>query len=180
MEMGDHDLQLFGGRRNHFPADETFLPHRNYMAHPYHEEAFSTSTSTVPVLSNGMGIPSGLVTFGIGHQYDHNFNIGASVGASISATLFGVEMESGGWSLRNMDGAGGGNSRWPRQETLTLLDIRSKLDSKFKEANHKGPLWDEVSRYYPTLHCTKSTFFFDHFLVLSFNHFGGGFKSPNA
>ncbi|XP_023526488.1 trihelix transcription factor PTL [Cucurbita pepo subsp. pepo] len=36
--------------------------------------------------------------------------------------------------------------RWPRQETLTLLDIRSRLDSKFKEANQKGPLWDEVSR----------------------------------
>lgn len=37
-------------------------------------------------------------------------------------------------------------ARWPRQETLTLLDIRSRLDSKFKEANQKGPLWDEVSR----------------------------------
>ncbi|KAG4959620.1 Trihelix transcription factor PTL [Glycine soja] len=36
--------------------------------------------------------------------------------------------------------------RWPRQETLTLLEIRSRLDPKFKEANHKGPLWDEVSR----------------------------------
>ncbi|KAG6596550.1 Trihelix transcription factor PTL, partial [Cucurbita argyrosperma subsp. sororia] len=37
-------------------------------------------------------------------------------------------------------------ARWPRQETLTLLDVRSRLDSKFKEANQKGPLWDEVSR----------------------------------
>jgi hypothetical protein len=43
---------------------------------------------------------------------------------------------------------GGNNSRWPRQETLTLLEIRSRLDSRFKEANQKGPLWDEVSRYY--------------------------------
>lgn len=41
---------------------------------------------------------------------------------------------------------GGGNSRWPRQETLTLLEIRSSLDNKFKEANQKGPLWDEVAR----------------------------------
>ncbi|XP_058088442.1 trihelix transcription factor PTL [Magnolia sinica] len=40
----------------------------------------------------------------------------------------------------------GGNGRWPRQETLTLLEVRSRLDSKFREANHKGPLWDEVSR----------------------------------
>ncbi|KAH9328603.1 hypothetical protein KI387_000711, partial [Taxus chinensis] len=41
---------------------------------------------------------------------------------------------------------GGGNSRWPRQETLTLLKIRSEMDSKFREATHKGPLWDEISR----------------------------------
>ncbi|XP_073156875.1 trihelix transcription factor PTL-like isoform X1 [Henckelia pumila] len=44
------------------------------------------------------------------------------------------------------NGGGGVAGRWPRQETLTLLEIRSRLDSKFKEANQKGPLWDEVSR----------------------------------
>ncbi|KAK7244960.1 hypothetical protein RIF29_39789 [Crotalaria pallida] len=43
-------------------------------------------------------------------------------------------------------GEGSTTGRWPRQETLTLLDIRSRLDPKFKEANQKGPLWDEVSR----------------------------------
>ncbi|XVE96492.1 hypothetical protein REPUB_Repub02eG0226900 [Reevesia pubescens] len=43
-------------------------------------------------------------------------------------------------------GGDAGTGRWPRQETLTLLEIRSRLDSKFKEANQKGPLWDEVSR----------------------------------
>ncbi|KAI3757140.1 hypothetical protein L6452_04674 [Arctium lappa] len=40
-------------------------------------------------------------------------------------------------------------TRWPRQETLTLLEIRSRLDPCFKEAsssNHKTPLWDEISR----------------------------------
>ncbi|KAI3706026.1 hypothetical protein L1987_76279 [Smallanthus sonchifolius] len=39
--------------------------------------------------------------------------------------------------------------RWPRQETLALLEIRSRLDRCFKEAtssNHKAPLWDEISR----------------------------------
>lgn len=45
------------------------------------------------------------------------------------------------------DGGGdGGSARWPRQETLTLLEVRSRLDHKFKEANQKGPLWDEVAR----------------------------------
>jgi hypothetical protein len=43
-------------------------------------------------------------------------------------------------------GPDGGTGRWPRQETLTLLEVRSRLDPKFKEANQKGPLWDEVSR----------------------------------
>lgn len=58
--------------------------------------------------------------------------------AAASAAGFGaLEMDAPG---------GGGNGRWPRQETLTLLEIRSRLDYKFKEANQKGPLWDEVSR----------------------------------
>ncbi|CAL9153985.1 trihelix transcription factor PTL-like [Musa acuminata AAA Group] len=43
-------------------------------------------------------------------------------------------------------GGGGGQGRWPRQETLTLLEVRSRLDSSFREAARRGPLWDEVSR----------------------------------
>ncbi|KAK7268433.1 hypothetical protein RIF29_21131 [Crotalaria pallida] len=39
-----------------------------------------------------------------------------------------------------------GNNRWPRQETLSLLEIRSRLDSKFRESNLKAPLWNEISR----------------------------------
>ncbi|KAF8396452.1 hypothetical protein HHK36_018071 [Tetracentron sinense] len=57
-----------------------------------------------------------------------------------AAALCGLEMEGG------CIGAEDGNGRWPRQETLTLLEIRSRLDHKFKEANQKGLLWDEVSR----------------------------------
>lgn len=50
-------------------------------------------------------------------------------------------------------GAGGETQRrWPRQETLTLLDVRARLDSRFKETSHKAPLWDEVSRYVLTNH----------------------------
>ncbi|KAJ9537128.1 hypothetical protein OSB04_029861 [Centaurea solstitialis] len=72
-----------------------------------------------------------------------------STTASLSAGG-GLEMELGGGGLEmeigGGGGGGGGNGRWPRQETLTLLEVRSRLDSKFKEANQKGPLWDEVSR----------------------------------
>ncbi|XP_047328949.1 trihelix transcription factor PTL-like [Impatiens glandulifera] len=43
-------------------------------------------------------------------------------------------------------------ARWPRQETLTLLEIRSNLDSNFKISNLKGPLWDQVSRIMASEH----------------------------
>lgn len=49
-------------------------------------------------------------------------------------------------TVGGFDGGDGGTARWPRQETLTLLEIRSRLHHKFKEANQKGPLWDEVAR----------------------------------
>lgn len=67
----------------------------------------------------------------------------AANSATVTASL------SGGGGLMEAEAGGdiGGSGRWPRQETLTLLEIRSRLDFKFKEANQKGPLWDEVSRY---------------------------------
>ncbi|XP_077233400.1 trihelix transcription factor GTL1-like isoform X2 [Tasmannia lanceolata] len=37
-------------------------------------------------------------------------------------------------------------NRWPRQETLALLKIRSEMDSVFKDSTLKGPLWEDVSR----------------------------------
>ncbi|KAL4312984.1 hypothetical protein GQ457_01G012680 [Hibiscus cannabinus] len=39
-----------------------------------------------------------------------------------------------------------GGNRWPRQETVALLKIRSDMDVTFREASVKGPLWEEVSR----------------------------------
>nr|GLL36385.1 trihelix transcription factor PTL-like [Ipomoea trifida] len=63
-------------------------------------------------------------------------------GGASSSAFSGLDIDAGGGGL----GFDGGNGRWPRQETLTLLEIRSRLDPKFKEANQKGPLWDEVSR----------------------------------
>ncbi|KAL4280986.1 hypothetical protein GQ457_03G031990 [Hibiscus cannabinus] len=43
------------------------------------------------------------------------------------------------------DRSSGGN-RWPRQETLALLKIRSDMESVFRDSTLKGPLWEEVSR----------------------------------
>ncbi|KAL0316131.1 UNVERIFIED_CONTAM: Trihelix transcription factor PTL [Sesamum radiatum] len=66
----------------------------------------------------------------------------ASSSAAAGGHLISFEMDAGG----GRGGGDGGTGRWPRQETLTLLEIRSRLNPKFKEANQKGPLWDEVSR----------------------------------
>ncbi|EXB76035.1 Trihelix transcription factor GT-2 [Morus notabilis] len=37
-------------------------------------------------------------------------------------------------------------NRWPRQETLALLEIRSDMDSKFRDSSVKAPLWEDISR----------------------------------
>lgn len=39
-----------------------------------------------------------------------------------------------------------GGNRWPRQETLALLKIRSDMDQVFRDSSLKGPLWEEISR----------------------------------
>lgn len=50
--------------------------------------------------------------------------------------------------MRSTAEAGGGSgNRWPRQETLALLQIRSEMDAVFRDATLKGPLWEQVSRY---------------------------------
>lgn len=72
--------------------------------------------------------------------------------------LSGLEAETAGC----IGGGDASTGRWPRQETLTLLDIRSRLDPKFKEANQKGPLWDEVSRYKILFYFFNSTCFCFH------------------
>eukprot|EP01018_Ginkgo_biloba_P018005 Gb_37561 [translate_table: standard] len=41
---------------------------------------------------------------------------------------------------------GSSGNRWPRQETLALLKIRSEMDANFRDASLKGPLWEDISR----------------------------------
>ncbi|KAG8082839.1 hypothetical protein GUJ93_ZPchr0014g46643 [Zizania palustris] len=43
-------------------------------------------------------------------------------------------------------GSGAAGNRWPREETLALIRIRSEMDATFRDASLKGPLWEEVSR----------------------------------
>ncbi|GMI68617.1 hypothetical protein like AT1G76880 [Hibiscus trionum] len=52
---------------------------------------------------------------------------------------------AGNVSLENERNFSSGN-RWPRQETLALLKIRSEMDTAFRDSGVKAPLWEEVSR----------------------------------
>ncbi|XP_028125460.1 trihelix transcription factor PTL-like [Camellia sinensis] len=118
--------------RPHFPpTEDLFSGHRN-LTQPHHHHYQ-------------------MVMLGPHHHHHHEFQsdsvtttaAAAAAAAAAEPSLNGLEMEGGGGGF---GGDGGGTGRWPRQETLTLLEIRSRLDSKFKESNQKGPLWDEVSR----------------------------------
>lgn len=37
-------------------------------------------------------------------------------------------------------------NRWPREETMALLKIRSEMDVAFRDTSPKAPLWQQVSR----------------------------------
>ncbi|KAL8171928.1 hypothetical protein V2J09_023732 [Rumex salicifolius] len=73
--------------------------------------------------------------------------VGGAHELSSEAAAIGDE-ESKGRSGGGEESGGGGSdgSRWPRQETLALLQIRSDMDSVFRDSSHKGPLWNEISR----------------------------------
>ncbi|RZC77145.1 hypothetical protein C5167_001299 [Papaver somniferum] len=86
----------------------------------------------------------------------------AAAATSTSTSTTGVNNESGSMNVdfpeneRLRITAGGlseegdrnssGGSRWPRQETMALLKIRSDMDVIFRDSTLKGPLWEEVSR----------------------------------
>ncbi|KAL6504821.1 hypothetical protein OROHE_023579 [Orobanche hederae] len=65
---------------------------------------------------------------------------GGASGGSSEAGAASSSVPGGG-----MEEIGGGN-RWPRQETLALLKIRSDMGVTFRDSCLKGPLWEEVSR----------------------------------
>ncbi|PON36353.1 GAMYB transcription factor [Parasponia andersonii] len=174
MEMEDQygmaDLrQLMNGTRSHFPVipqpTELFPGHRPGIA-PQQQQQQQVVQQPFEMMM--MGRPAGateIMPRGPFHHHHHHqhhqfirseSSAGTTSGAASITTVTatsapslsgggggGFELGESGGCLGMMDG---GTGRWPRQETLTLLEIRSRLDSKFKEANQKGPLWDEVSR----------------------------------
>ncbi|KAG6388589.1 hypothetical protein SASPL_150021 [Salvia splendens] len=71
---------------------------------------------------------------------------GASGGSSEAGGASSSVLAGGADENEKIGGGGGGGKRWPRQETLALLKIRSDMDVTFRDASLKGPLWEEVSR----------------------------------
>ncbi|KAI3464646.1 hypothetical protein Pfo_021309 [Paulownia fortunei] len=69
-----------------------------------------------------------------------------SGGASGGSSEVGGSSSIPGGAVEESERSGGGGNRWPRQETLALLKIRSDMDVAFRDASLKGPLWEEVSR----------------------------------
>ncbi|XP_015055429.1 trihelix transcription factor PTL-like [Solanum pennellii] len=101
-----------------------------------HFDMLMTSTTTTTATTH---VPQHENYFPHHHHYHYHHGFHPE-----SSTVAGSTV-SGGCALSAME-TEGGNGRWPRQETLKLLEVRSQLDSKFKETIQKGPLWDEVSR----------------------------------
>lgn len=66
----------------------------------------------------------------------------AAAAAAVGAFEVSEEMNDRGFGL----------NRWPRQETLALLKIRSDMGIAFRDASVKGPLWEEVSRCVSFIH----------------------------
>lgn len=55
--------------------------------------------------------------------------------------------EGGGLGGGGSSASSSSGNRWPREETLALLRIRSEMDSTFRDATLKAPLWEHVSRF---------------------------------
>ncbi|CAN7123446.1 unnamed protein product [Brassica rapa subsp. narinosa] len=70
----------------------------------------------------------------------HNESAATEAAAATSAAVGAFEVSE------EMSDRGFGGNRWPRQETLALLKIRSDMGIAFRDATVKGPLWEEVSR----------------------------------
>lgn len=64
----------------------------------------------------------------------------------VGSNSAGEEDKAGGIRVIDESERSFGGNRWPRQETLALLKIRSEMDVVFRDSSLKGPLWEEVSR----------------------------------
>lgn len=87
-------------------------------------------------------------------------------GASVSVGSGEEERVGGEESDRNWAG-----NRWPRQETLALLKIRSDMDDAFRDSGTKASLWEEVSRSVNEFHILLLVFSSQNHFLACFSSF---------
>ncbi|GAB2270636.1 hypothetical protein Dimus_005516 [Dionaea muscipula] len=68
---------------------------------------------------------------------------GGSSSIAIAAAAAAVIGEDDRGRIDEFGERGSAGNRWPRQETLALLKIRSDMDVIFRDSSLKGPLWEE-------------------------------------
>ncbi|XP_031262249.1 trihelix transcription factor GT-2 [Pistacia vera] len=99
------------------------------------DPSVSGDVATITNTTTGTGTAAATATREDSHEAANN----------IVGSNSGEEDKSRVNLLDESDRSFGGN-RWPRQETVALLKIRSDMDVAFRDASVKGPLWEEVSR----------------------------------
>ncbi|CAN1801940.1 Trihelix transcription factor DF1 [Linum perenne] len=105
-------------------------------ANTHHHQYQSHHNQNPPSISSSAAIGGGLIQEGIGEAGG-----GGGSGAGHVGSSSGGEEDRVGSGDRSF-----GGNRWPRQETLALLKIRTDMDATFRDASVKGPLWEDVSR----------------------------------
>ncbi|CAA2964160.1 trihelix transcription factor GT-2-like [Olea europaea subsp. europaea] len=96
---------------------------------------------------------SGIMSEGGGAAPEGHESGGASGGSSevgggatsIPVRFSEEDKAAGGARMEESERSVGGN-RWPRQETMALIKIRSDMAVAFRDSSLKSPLWEEVSR----------------------------------
>ncbi|AQK54015.1 Putative homeodomain-like transcription factor superfamily protein isoform 1 [Zea mays] len=63
-------------------------------------------------------------------------------GAGVAVRLQDEDMQAD----LGASGAGASGNRWPREETLALIRIRTEMDADFRSSPLKAPLWENVAR----------------------------------
>jgi len=72
---------------------------------------------------------------------------GSGAGAGAAASIIQDDDMQSDFVASGAGASGsGGHHRWPREETLALIRIRTEMDADFRNAPLKAPLWEDVAR----------------------------------
>ncbi|MCO5607139.1 hypothetical protein L7F22_061332 [Adiantum nelumboides] len=114
--------------------------------------AVSTMVTPNLAVAAGAAVITGSQQLGIGANSNNNNKqqgdqgVQGAAGMSMIHHQQAEDMQDIALGVDELDKGGSGGNRWPRQETLALLKVRSEMDSSFRDSSLKRPLWDEVSR----------------------------------